>query len=66
MNTAQFWATSFIKELISTSKIPDQSNPTPTLNIDRTVSRFQQSKKRIFFLDYDVRPVFDARIVVNS
>lgn len=52
-HTADFWANQFISELILTSRIPDQSNPTPLLDMELLKSKFQASKKRMFFLDYD-------------
>lgn len=54
MNTARFWATSFIKELQFVARIPDQSNPTAVLDVDLLLNAFKKSKRRIFFLDYDV------------
>lgn len=54
MNTASFWATSFIREMQFVARIPDQANPTPYLDTQMVVDKFKASKKRIFFLDYDV------------
>jgi trehalose 6-phosphate synthase/phosphatase len=54
MNTAKFWAESFMKELIYTSKSIEQSNPTPVLDEDLLLNSFKRSKKRLFLLDYDV------------
>ena len=54
MNTAQFWAASFIKELQFVARVPDQSNPTPQLDVDKVITKFKHATKRILFLDYDV------------
>ncbi|KAJ3096221.1 threalose-6-phosphate phosphatase [Phlyctochytrium planicorne] len=51
--TAEFWAKSFLKEVLKVSKIPDQSNPTPVLDFDHISERYRTSKKRLLMFDYD-------------
>ncbi|KAI8910398.1 glycosyltransferase family 20-domain-containing protein [Gorgonomyces haynaldii] len=52
-NTADFWAKSFIKELLLRTSIPEQSNPTPQLDFDLVIEDYTKAKKRLLLFDYD-------------
>ncbi|RCI04075.1 threalose-6-phosphate phosphatase [Rhizopus stolonifer] len=53
-HTADFWAHSFIKQLVSVSQQQDfQSHSTPNLDIQRLVRDYTSANKRIMFFDYD-------------
>ncbi|KAI8918785.1 glycosyltransferase family 20-domain-containing protein [Entophlyctis helioformis] len=52
-HTAQFWSTSFIKELRKTALVPDHQTTTPILDISRIIDGYQNSKKRLLLFDYD-------------
>lgn len=53
-HTAQFWAKSFISELILNVGTWDQSAPTPFLNQGLIIDKYNSSKKRLLMFDYDV------------
>ncbi|CAO3613141.1 unnamed protein product [Mucor hiemalis] len=53
-HTAEFWAHSFVKQLVSVSEQQDlQSHATPTLDTKKLVQDYKSAKKRIMFFDYD-------------
>ncbi|KAG2202943.1 hypothetical protein INT47_008975 [Mucor saturninus] len=53
-HTAEFWAHSFVKQLVSVSEQQDlQSHATPNLNVEKLVQDYKSAKKRIMFFDYD-------------
>jgi trehalose 6-phosphate synthase/phosphatase len=52
--TSDFWADSFIKQLLATQLAPEQSNPTPFLDSGLFKNTYRDSKRRLFMLDYDV------------
>ncbi|KAI9481077.1 MAG: glycosyltransferase family 20-domain-containing protein [Benjaminiella poitrasii] len=53
-HTADFWAHSFIKQLVSVSEQQDlQSHATPKLDTQKLVQDYQTAKKRVMFFDYD-------------
>ncbi|KAJ3299552.1 threalose-6-phosphate phosphatase [Borealophlyctis nickersoniae] len=52
-NTADFWARSFVKELRNVGALRSGANPTPLLDLSRTVEQYKRAKKRIFMFDYD-------------
>ena len=52
--TSDFWADTFIKQLLASQLTPEQSNPTPFLDSALFTSTYRDSKKRLFMLDYDV------------
>ncbi|KAG0742219.1 hypothetical protein G6F57_010744 [Rhizopus arrhizus] len=52
--TADFWAHSFVKQLVTVSQQQDlQSHATPTLDNQKLLDDYRTSKKRIMFFDYD-------------
>ncbi|CEI91267.1 hypothetical protein RMCBS344292_05564 [Rhizopus microsporus] len=52
--TADFWAHSFIKHLVTISQQHDlQSRATPSLNSSKLLTDYKAAKKRIMFFDYD-------------
>ncbi|KAJ3415513.1 threalose-6-phosphate phosphatase [Chytridiales sp. JEL 0842] len=51
--TVQFWARSFISDLKSSVKFPDQSNPTPALDFGHISAKYFSAKKRLLLFDYD-------------
>ena len=54
MNTARFWAESFIKEMMAVSVAKnDVSSTTPLLDLQLVTKHFLRARKRTFFLDYD-------------
>ncbi|KAF9182961.1 threalose-6-phosphate phosphatase [Haplosporangium sp. Z 767] len=52
-HTAQFWAKSFISELILNVGTWDQSTPTPYLDTSIMVDEYKSAKKRLLMFDYD-------------
>ncbi|KAI8365650.1 glycosyltransferase family 20-domain-containing protein [Choanephora cucurbitarum] len=53
-HTADFWAHSFIKQLVSVSQQQDlQSHATPNLDIQKLIDDYKLAKKRVMFFDYD-------------
>ncbi|KAI8895637.1 glycosyltransferase family 20-domain-containing protein [Globomyces pollinis-pini] len=52
-HTSQFWAQSFIKELISKSSVQLQDNPTPVLDFANVHQQYTQSQRRLLLFDYD-------------
>ncbi|CAG8471397.1 13987_t:CDS:10 [Racocetra persica] len=52
IHTAQFWAKSFIKELIH-SLNSNQSNITPYLDVQLLTEKYKSSKNRLLLFDYD-------------
>ncbi|KAG0338719.1 threalose-6-phosphate phosphatase [Podila humilis] len=52
-HTAQFWAKNFISELILNVGTWDQSAPTPYLDQNIIVEKFNDAKKRLLMFDYD-------------
>ena len=52
-HTADFWAQSFIKELRIKTSIPEQSNPTPQLEVPFVLDAYAKSTKRLLLFDYD-------------
>ncbi|CEI89466.1 hypothetical protein RMCBS344292_03821 [Rhizopus microsporus] len=54
-NTTSFWAHSFVKMLIHTCMLSEQSKNTPKLKLDYLKEQYQRSKKRLLCFDYDVR-----------
>ncbi|KAG1094163.1 hypothetical protein G6F42_018805 [Rhizopus arrhizus] len=53
-HTADFWAHSFIKQLVSVSQQQDlQSHATPKLDMQKLIQDYKSAKKRIMFFDYD-------------
>ncbi|CAG8548967.1 12250_t:CDS:10 [Acaulospora morrowiae] len=52
-HTAQFWARSFIKELLSSLSIRDQTNVTPYLDIPTLLKKYKAAKRRLLLFDYD-------------
>ncbi|KAJ3275299.1 threalose-6-phosphate phosphatase [Borealophlyctis nickersoniae] len=52
-NTADFWARSFVKELRNVGALRSGANPTPLLDLSRTVEQYKRAKKRIFMFDHD-------------
>ena len=55
--TAEFWAQSFIKELVNSHSI-ERSSATPYLNTDLLIDKYKSSKKRLLLFDYDVSHSF--------
>lgn len=53
MNTANFWAKSFVKQLELSSKLTTKSNPTPKLDLKSLKEKFSKARRRLLFLDYD-------------
>ncbi|RIA80605.1 glycosyltransferase family 20 protein [Glomus cerebriforme] len=53
IHTAQFWANSFVKELIESLSNNDQSSITPHLDTDQLQQKYKSSKKRLLLFDYD-------------
>ena len=53
-HTTDYWASSFVKQLLSTEIVKQQSNPTPYLDTNILLSSYNQSEKRLFLFDYDV------------
>ncbi|CAO3702779.1 unnamed protein product [Rhizopus stolonifer] len=52
-NTTSFWAHSFVKTLIQTCLLSEQSNNTPRLKLDYLQEHYQRSNKRLLCFDYD-------------
>ncbi|KAF9971642.1 threalose-6-phosphate phosphatase [Actinomortierella ambigua] len=52
-HTAQFWAKSFISELILNVGTWDQSTPTPYLDLGVIAEKYHTAKKRLLMFDYD-------------
>ncbi|KAL7326833.1 hypothetical protein PS15p_209109 [Mucor circinelloides] len=53
-HTADFWAHSFVKQLVSVSQQQDlQSHATPKLDMQKLIQDYKSAKKRIMFFDYD-------------
>ncbi|KAI9246504.1 hypothetical protein BDA99DRAFT_543294 [Phascolomyces articulosus] len=52
-HTASFWAHSFIKVLIQSIAITEQSSYTPLLTPEFAAEKYQQSKRRLLCFDYD-------------
>lgn len=53
-HTADFWAHTFIKQLVSVSEQQElQSHATPKLDITQLTKDYKSAKKRIMFFDYD-------------
>ncbi|KAI8968342.1 glycosyltransferase family 20-domain-containing protein [Mycotypha africana] len=53
-HTADFWAHSFIKQLVSVSEqLELRSHATPTLDVQQLLTDYKKSKKRVMFFDYD-------------
>lgn len=53
-NSAAFWAHSFVKQLVeSTKNFSLQSQTTPALKPEQFIEKYQPSKKRLMFFDYD-------------
>lgn len=52
-HTAQFWASSFTKELRKTALVPNQTDPTPVLDFVKIVDAYKTSKRRLLMFDYD-------------
>ncbi|EIE88419.1 hypothetical protein G6F55_007210 [Rhizopus delemar] len=52
-NTTSFWARSFLKMLIRTCLLSEQSKNTPRLPLDYLKTRYQQSSQRLLCFDYD-------------
>ncbi|KAF9165453.1 threalose-6-phosphate phosphatase [Actinomortierella ambigua] len=52
-HTAQFWAKSFISELILNVGTWDQSTPTPYLDLSVITEKYHAAKKRLLLFDYD-------------
>ncbi|KAF8943327.1 threalose-6-phosphate phosphatase [Haplosporangium gracile] len=52
-HTAQFWAKNFISELILNVGTWDQSTPTPYLDQDIIIEKYNSAKKRLLMFDYD-------------
>lgn len=53
-HTSDFWAASFVKQLASTKIMPEQSTPTPYLDMKLFLNRYQSTDKRVLLFDYDV------------
>ncbi|CAG8604108.1 9636_t:CDS:10 [Cetraspora pellucida] len=53
IHTAQFWAKSFIKELIHSLNINNQTNITPHLDVQLLLEKYKSSKNRLLLFDYD-------------
>lgn len=56
-NTTSFWAHSFIKMLINTCLLSEQSKNTPKLKLDYLRDQYKSSKKRLLCFDYDVSKI---------
>ncbi|KAI8605114.1 glycosyltransferase family 20-domain-containing protein, partial [Dissophora ornata] len=52
-HTAQYWAKSFIHELVLNVGTWDQSTPTPYLDLAVIVDKYRGAKKRLLMFDYD-------------
>ncbi|KAI9138180.1 glycosyltransferase family 20-domain-containing protein [Paraphysoderma sedebokerense] len=52
-HTAEFWASSFVKELKDAVKGTNVANPTPYLDIKSCLSDYQKAKRRLLMFDYD-------------
>lgn len=52
-HTSMIWADRFIKELISKTSVPDQSNPTPLLDFKAISTKYRAGSKRLLLFDYD-------------
>ncbi|KAI7899821.1 glycosyltransferase family 20-domain-containing protein [Cokeromyces recurvatus] len=53
-HTADFWAHSFIKQLVSVSEQQDlQSHATPKLDLTKLSQDYKNANKRVMFFDYD-------------
>ncbi|KAI7862975.1 glycosyltransferase family 20-domain-containing protein [Spinellus fusiger] len=52
-HTTSFWAHSFIKQLIHTAYLSEQSSLTPFLDSYHFTERYNQANKRLLCLDYD-------------
>lgn len=53
-HTATFWSHSFIKELCIRSAMPEGSNETPELDVEKVIQGYLGAKKRLLMFDYDV------------
>ncbi|CAG8747162.1 16774_t:CDS:2, partial [Gigaspora rosea] len=53
IHTAQFWAKSFIKELVQCLTSSNQTNTTPSLDVQSLLTKYKQSKNRLLLFDYD-------------
>ncbi|KAF0420413.1 glycosyltransferase family 20-domain-containing protein [Gigaspora margarita] len=53
VHTAQFWAKSFIKELVQCLTSSNQTNTTPSLDAQCLLTKYKQSKNRLLLFDYD-------------
>ncbi|KAJ3188543.1 threalose-6-phosphate phosphatase [Irineochytrium annulatum] len=51
--TAEFWSNSFVKEQMRLSTMPDQANPTPTLDFKLCIDKYKKAKSRLLMFDYD-------------
>ncbi|KAJ8330754.1 hypothetical protein QVD99_008641 [Batrachochytrium dendrobatidis] len=52
-HTAQFWASSFIKELCSISQGTTQQTPTPIVDTPRIINSYTHAQRRLLMFDYD-------------
>ncbi|CAI2173618.1 2604_t:CDS:10 [Funneliformis geosporum] len=53
VHTAQFWAKSFINELVASLNNHNQSSITPYLDMDYLQKKYKSAKKRLLLFDYD-------------
>ncbi|KAF9438868.1 threalose-6-phosphate phosphatase [Entomortierella beljakovae] len=51
--TAQSWAQNFLVELLRNANTWDQSAPTPYLDVNMIVDKYNGAKKRLLMFDYD-------------
>ncbi|KAI8335975.1 glycosyltransferase family 20-domain-containing protein [Chlamydoabsidia padenii] len=52
-HTAEFWAKSFIKRLMESIELSDQSSHTPLLTLQHLLPEYQKAKKRLLCFGYD-------------
>lgn len=52
-HTAQFWAQSFVTELLANIATPDQSDVTAFLDSELMTAKYMEAEKRLLLFDYD-------------
>lgn len=56
-HTAEYWANSLVKDIVTSASKETHWGPTPSLEVERLHIEYNESRKRILFFDYDVSSV---------
>lgn len=56
-HTASYWANSLVKDLVASAAQESYWGPSPKLEVDRLMTEYKESGKRLLFFDYDVRVI---------